>query len=186
MNIQLVWVFFVIYKTIYMYMLMKYAFVMLLGLLKLHGAFDISENTFLRCLVPLVSFSGTPYTLVCQELLRRLQSMNSSAVTSSSHTAKSPELTDEYRSDFLQDQKPYNGHLKDIETKYLSSGGNNRSKEEILKYSRQRVSCFWWFPTINLKLGSTRLVVPTGKMLLASLLLIIYYLTRKKQAVLKR
>ncbi|KAI3447285.1 hypothetical protein Pfo_003950 [Paulownia fortunei] len=121
-----------------------------------------------------------------QELLRRLQSMNSSIVTNSSQTSISAQLPDEYKSDFLQDQKPYNGHHKDIESEYLSYGGNNTAKEEILKFSRQRVPCLWWFPTITLKLGNTRLVVPSGKMLLASLLLLMYYFTRKKQAVLKR
>ncbi|KAL7092484.1 hypothetical protein ACP275_12G167300 [Erythranthe tilingii] len=113
-----------------------------------------------------------------QELLRRLQSMDST-VTSSSKKSTSPELSDEFNSDYLQDQKPYKGHLRDIEN-------NNTSKEEILKFSRQRVPFFWWFPAIKLKLGSTQLVIPTGKMLVASLLLLLYYLTRKKQALVKR
>ncbi|KAL8036582.1 hypothetical protein ABFX02_12G168100 [Erythranthe guttata] len=112
-----------------------------------------------------------------QELLRRLQSMDST-ITSSSKKSTSPELSDEFNSDYLQDQKPYKGHLRDVE--------NNTSKEEILKFSRQRVPFFWWFPAIKLKLGSTQLVIPTGKMLVASLLLLLYYLTRKKQALVKR
>ncbi|KAK6152101.1 hypothetical protein DH2020_014736 [Rehmannia glutinosa] len=118
-----------------------------------------------------------------QELLRRLQSLNSSMVTSSSQTSKSPQLPDEY---FLRDQKPFNEHQKDIESEYLSSGVNITAKEEILKFSRQRVPCFWWFRNIRLKLGNTEVVVPTGKIMLASLLLLTYYFTRKKQAVLKR
>ncbi|KAK4432729.1 protein APEM9 [Sesamum alatum] len=110
----------------------------------------------------------------CQELLRRLRSMNSSVVTSSSQTSTSSQLPDKY-----------NGHHKDIDSEYLSCEGNT-AKEEILKLSRQRVPRYLWFPNITLKLGDTRLVVPSGKMLLATLLLLIYYFTRKKHAVLKR
>ncbi|KAG8373916.1 hypothetical protein BUALT_Bualt11G0075000 [Buddleja alternifolia] len=106
--------------------------------------------------------------------------MNSSTATSSS-----PQLPDEYNSDFLRDKEPYNRLQKDNESKYLSAGGNT-TKEEILKLSRQRVPRIWWFPTISLKLGNTRFVVPCGKMVMASLLLLMYYLTRKKQAALKR
>lgn len=112
--------------------------------------------------------------------------MSSTAVTSSSQTSISPQLPDEYKSDFFRDQKPYNGHQKDIASEYLSCERNNTAKEEILRLSRQRVPSFWWFPTINLKLGNIQLVVPSGKMLLASLLLIMCYITRKKQAMLKR
>ncbi|KAK6126677.1 hypothetical protein DH2020_039585 [Rehmannia glutinosa] len=115
--------------------------------------------------------------------LEKRQSMNSSMVTSSSQTSKSPQLPDEF---FLRDQKPFNEHQKDIESEYLSSGVNITAKEEILKFSRQRVPCFWWFRNIRLKLGNTEVVVPSGKMLLASLLLLTYYFTRKKQAMLKR
>ncbi|KAL6496430.1 hypothetical protein OROGR_029688 [Orobanche gracilis] len=117
-----------------------------------------------------------------QELLRRLQSMNSS-VTTTSQTSKSPELPDEY---FSRDQKQNNEHQKDVESKLLSSGVNITMKEEILKLYRQRFPCFWWFRTIRLKLGNTELVVPSGKLLLASLLLLMYYFTRKKHTVLKR
>ncbi|KAL6519262.1 hypothetical protein OROGR_018582 [Orobanche gracilis] len=117
-----------------------------------------------------------------QELLRRLQSMNSS-VTTTSQTSKSPELPDEY---FSRDQNQKNEHQKDVESKLLSYGVNITVKEEMLKLYRQRVPCFWWFHTIRLKLGNTELVVPSGKLLLASLLLLMYYFTRKKHAVLKR
>ncbi|PIN04946.1 hypothetical protein CDL12_22516 [Handroanthus impetiginosus] len=120
-----------------------------------------------------------------QELLRRLQSMNSSTGTSSSQSLISPRLPDEHKSDLLRVQKPYCGHQKDIESKYLHVE-RNTEKEEILKLSRKRVPYIWWFPTISLKLRNTRFVVPTGKMLLASLLLLLCYVTRKKQAMLKR
>ncbi|GFP82164.1 hypothetical protein PHJA_000359700 [Phtheirospermum japonicum] len=109
-----------------------------------------------------------------QELLRRLQSMNSSI---------SPQLPDELSGD----QKSVNElHQKDVESKHLSPGMNITAKDEILKLSRQRVPCFWWFRTIRLKLGNTEIVLPSGKLLLASLLLLMYYFTRKKQAALKR
>ncbi|XP_073148900.1 protein APEM9 [Henckelia pumila] len=121
-----------------------------------------------------------------QELLRRLNSLNFS-MASSSQTSASPHLPDECNAkyDTLQDQQPYNGHLKGFETINLSNGGST-TKEEILKLSRQRAPCIWWFPTINLKFRNTRLAVPSGKILLAALLLLLYYFTRKKHTALKR
>ncbi|KAL8462773.1 hypothetical protein ACS0TY_033698 [Phlomoides rotata] len=119
-----------------------------------------------------------------RDLLRRLQSMSSSTVTSSSQTSIPPQLPDEYKSNIL-DQNRSNEHQKDGGP-YLSGQRNYTVKDEILKLSRQRVPCFWWFPTINLKFGNIQLPVPSGKLLLASLLLIICYVTRKKQAMLKR
>ncbi|KAL2533351.1 3-phosphoinositide-dependent protein kinase-1 [Abeliophyllum distichum] len=123
-----------------------------------------------------------------QELLRRLHySMNSSKVNSSSQASMSVRQTDEYKrnSDPFGEQKQYNGCLKDFESGHLAGGGNT-TKQAILKLSRHRVPYFWWFPTINLKLGSYRLVVPSGKVLLSCLLLLMYYFMRKKQAALKR
>ncbi|XP_057806541.1 protein APEM9 [Salvia miltiorrhiza] len=120
-----------------------------------------------------------------QVLLRRLQSMSSS-MTSSSQTSISPQLSDVYKSEFLKDQTPYSGHQKDIAPEYLTHEQNNTAKAEILKLSRNRVPYFWWFPTFNVKLGNIQLSIPSGKFLLASLLLIMCYITRKKQALLKR
>ncbi|KAL3625212.1 hypothetical protein CASFOL_030666 [Castilleja foliolosa] len=111
-----------------------------------------------------------------QELLRRLQSMNSSNVTTSSQTSVPSQLANDFSEH----------HQKDIESKSLSHGVNITAKDEILKLSRQRVPCFWWFRTIRLKLGNTELVLPSGKLLLAALLVLMYYITRKKQAALKR
>ncbi|XP_075489221.1 protein APEM9 [Primulina tabacum] len=122
-----------------------------------------------------------------QELLRRLNSLNFSMVTSPSQTSVLPHLPDEYNTkyDTSQDQQPYNGHPKGFETVNLSNRGST-TKEEILKLSRQRAQCIWWFPTINLKFCNTQLAVPSGKIVLASLLLLLYYFTRKKHTALKR
>ncbi|GER42912.1 3-phosphoinositide-dependent protein kinase-1 [Striga asiatica] len=116
------------------------------------------------------------------ELLRKLQSINSS-VTSSSQNSVSTELSDQF---FSGDQEQYKAHHKDVESKYLSSRMNITAKDEIVKLSRQRAPCFWLFRNIRLKLGNTELVVSSGKLLLASLLLLMYYFARKKQATLKR
>ncbi|KAH6798001.1 hypothetical protein C2S52_022555 [Perilla frutescens var. hirtella] len=115
-----------------------------------------------------------------QVLLRRLQSMSSS-ITSSSQTSLSPQLSDVYK-----DQTPYTGHQKDIASEHLSHEQNSTAKADILKLSRKRVPYLWWFPTINLKFGNIQFSIPSGKVLLASLLLIMCYMTRKKQAMLKR
>ncbi|XP_073285414.1 protein APEM9-like [Primulina huaijiensis] len=122
-----------------------------------------------------------------QELLRRLNSLSFSMVTSSSQTCASPHLMDEYNTkyDTLQDRQPYNEHLKGFETINLSNGGST-TKEQILKLSRQRAPCMWWFPTINLKFRNTRLSVPSGKIVLAALLMLLYYFARKKHTALKR
>lgn len=123
--------------------------------------------------------------MVSQALLRRLQLMSSST-TCSSQTTISPQLSDVYRSEFLKDQAPYSGHQKDIASEYLTQEQNNTAKSEILKLSWSKVPYFWWFPTFNVKLGNIQLSIPSWKFLLAFLLLITCYTTRKKQAMLKR
>ncbi|KZV18268.1 3-phosphoinositide-dependent protein kinase-1 [Dorcoceras hygrometricum] len=122
-----------------------------------------------------------------QELLRRLNSLNFSMVTSSSRASASAHVADEYNTkyDTLRDQQPYNGQLKGFETINLSNRGST-TKEEILKLSREKAPCFWWFPTINLKFRNNRVAVPSWKIVLAALLLLLYYFTRKKHTALKR
>lgn len=102
-------------------------------------------------------------------------------MTSSSQTSISPQLSDVYKSEFLKDQTPHSEHQKDF-----SQEQNNTAKAEILKRYQKRVPYFGWFPTINVKLGKSQFPVSSGKLLLASLLLIMCYITRKKQAMLKR
>lgn len=102
-------------------------------------------------------------------------------MTSSSQTSISPQLSDVYKSEFLKDRTPYSEHQKDF-----SHEQNNTAKAEILKLSQKRVPYFGWFPTINVKLGKIQFSIPSGKLLLASLLLIMCYITRKKQAMFKR
>ncbi|CAA0843143.1 Unknown protein [Striga hermonthica] len=117
---------------------------------------------------------------VSQELLRKLQSIYSS-VTNSSQNSVSNELSDEF---FSGDQEQYKAHHTDVEYKYLSARMSITAKDDdIVKISRQRAPCFWWFRNIRLKLGNTQI---EGFALLASLLLLIYYFARRKQATLKR
>ena len=104
----------------------------------------------------------------------------SSSVTSSSQTSL-------YKPEFLKDQTPYNAHQKDNAPGFPThEQNNNTAKAEILKLSRNRVPYFLWFPTFSVKLGNVQLSIPSGKFLLASLLLIMFYITRKKQVMLKR
>lgn len=123
--------------------------------------------------------------MVSQVLLRRLQSIRSS-MTSSSQTSISAQLPDAYKSEFLKDQTPYSGRQKDIVSDYHSHEQNNTAKDAILKLYRNRGPYFGWFPTVNVTLGKIQLAIPSGKLLLASLLFIMCYLTRKKHAQVKR
>ncbi|CAA0842177.1 3-phosphoinositide-dependent protein kinase-1-putative [Striga hermonthica] len=118
-----------------------------------------------------------------QELLRRLESINSS-VTSSSQKSISTPLSDQF---FSGDREQHNEQQQqNVESKFLPSRMNITAKDEILKLSQQRAPHFWWSRNIRLKVGNTELVVANGKLLMASLLLLMYYFTRKKQAALKR
>lgn len=60
------------------------------------------------------------------------------------------------------------------------------SKAAILKLSERIEPCFWCFRAIKLKFGSTQFVISSGKIMLGCLILIIYYVFRKKKASAKR
>lgn len=116
-----------------------------------------------------------------QELLRRLQSMNSSKFTSSSQIQILPNQANGHNANLSQDQILYNGQHNDIESRHIPSR-RKTAKEEILKLSKQRVPYLHWFPTFSIKFGNTRIVVPNAKMVLVFFLLLICYFTRKKHA----
>lgn len=103
-----------------------------------------------------------------------------------SQTSISPQLSDVYKSEFMRTQTTHGGQQKDMVPENLSDEQNNTAMAEILKLSRKRVPYYSWFPAINVKLGKMQFSIPSGKLLLASLILIVCYLTRKKQALLKR
>ncbi|CAL0323089.1 unnamed protein product [Lupinus luteus] len=114
-----------------------------------------------------------------QALLRRLHSMHSLKST----TLKSP--TDNTEAYSLKELNVCEGSPK------ASSGNhaNNKkhaSKEAVLKLSERIEPYFWCFRSINVKFGSTKFVISSGKIMLGCLMLFTYYLFRKKQATLKR
>ncbi|XP_051149644.1 protein APEM9 [Andrographis paniculata] len=117
-----------------------------------------------------------------QELLRRLQSMNTSKVTSSSQTSRLSQQANGSKSNISQ---LYNGQHGNIESKHISPR-QKTAKEEILQMSQQRLPYLQWFPTFSFKIGNTHIAVPNRKLLLVSFLLLVYYSSRKKHAALKR
>ncbi|XP_059634639.1 protein APEM9 isoform X2 [Cornus florida] len=82
-----------------------------------------------------------------QELLRRLHSLCSSKLTSSSHGSLEPSLADELDTS--------EGSPKALKAHFPSNGDDDKRKA-ILKLYGQGVPCFWWFRTINLKFGFLR------------------------------
>ncbi|KAK3009030.1 hypothetical protein RJ639_013474, partial [Escallonia herrerae] len=90
-------------------------------------------------------YKSVPFTqliLLLLELLRRLHSMNYSEMTNLTDTSVSPLLPVACES-FAKPLKTQN-----------QSNGENGAKQTILKFSGQRVPCFWWFRTITLKFGN--------------------------------
>uniref|UniRef100_A0A5B7AIW6 3-phosphoinositide-dependent protein kinase-1 n=1 Tax=Davidia involucrata TaxID=16924 RepID=A0A5B7AIW6_DAVIN len=122
-----------------------------------------------------------------QGLLRRLLSLNSSKITSSSQGSVSSLLAGEHGncSSSLKEPDISEGSPKALKAQYPSNGDNDK-KQAILKLSGQRVPCFWWFRTITLKFGNGQSVISNGNIVLACLVFLMYYLLRRKRASLKR
>ncbi|KAH1241817.1 Protein APEM9 [Glycine max] len=116
-----------------------------------------------------------------QELLRRLHSMQSpkSTILSQSSFLQSPTNSNEAYP--LKEQNVSEGLPK-----ALKSNEKYRSKEAVTKLSERIEACFWCFRGINLKIGTSKFVITSGKIMLGCLILFIYYVFRKKQATLER
>ncbi|XP_021833939.1 protein APEM9-like [Prunus avium] len=70
-------------------------------------------------------------------------------------------------------------------TKYPPNG-ETAKKPAVFNSSKRLEACVWWFRTITLKFGSSRVVISNGRIVLGFLILLIYYVFRRKQATLKR
>ncbi|KAK7397514.1 hypothetical protein VNO78_18690 [Psophocarpus tetragonolobus] len=120
-----------------------------------------------------------------QGLLRRLHSMHSpkSTILSQNSFPQSPTNSNEGYS--LKEQNASEGLPKALKNKHI---GNKkyRSKEAVSKLSEKIEACFWCFRGINLKIGTTKFVITSGKIMLGCLIVFIYYVFRKKQTTLKR
>ncbi|XP_062007715.1 protein APEM9 [Rosa rugosa] len=111
-----------------------------------------------------------------QVLLRRLHSLHSIKATNASQGSFSSLLVDNY-----EDPSP-EGRPK---VKYPLNG-DTAKKQAVLKLSKRLEPCLWWFRTITLKFGNTRLVISNGKIALGCLILLISYVLQRKRATLKR
>ncbi|KAJ9550666.1 hypothetical protein OSB04_014711 [Centaurea solstitialis] len=102
-----------------------------------------------------------------QEYLRRLQSMYSSNNATGSQSDGNVTSSVSHKK-----QTPSSKTQPDT------------AKEAILRYSAQHVSTSWWFRTLNVKFGSIKFAISNGSILLTALmLLILYYMRRKKYSI---
>ncbi|XP_010313976.1 protein APEM9-like [Solanum lycopersicum] len=117
-----------------------------------------------------------------QDLLRRLHSMNTLKLGSSLQSSALPLQIDECTTDSssLVEEKSCNGTTNILEHRDQSKG-ENTTKQSILDFSRRRTP-FWWFRTVTLKFGSSRLVLSNGSIFLGFLVALVYYIARRKQA----
>lgn len=116
--------------------------------------------------------------------MRRLHSMHSFKSTNLSQTslAQSPPNNNEACS--LTELHACLGSPKALKDKHLDKKSN--LKEVILQLSERIEPCFWCFRAINLKFGTAQFVMSSGKIMLGCLIVLIYYVFRKKQASVKR
>lgn len=119
-------------------------------------------------------------TLYLQGLLRRLHSMHSpkSTILSQISYPQSPTNSSEVYS--LKEQNGYEGLPKALDNE------NYRSKKAVPKLSERLEACFWCFRAINLKIGTAKFVITSGKIMLGFLIVLICYVFKKKQATIKR
>ncbi|XP_027921060.1 protein APEM9-like isoform X2 [Vigna unguiculata] len=119
-----------------------------------------------------------------QGLLRRLYSMHSpeSTIVSQPFPQSPTNRNEDYS---LKERNMSEGLPQASKTKHLNNE-SNRSKNALIKLSKQIETCFCCFRGIHLKIGSTKFVITSGKIMLGCLLLFIYYVFRKKQATIKR
>ncbi|WMV37025.1 hypothetical protein MTR67_030410 [Solanum verrucosum] len=121
-----------------------------------------------------------------KDLLRQLYSMNTLKLVSSSQSSALPLQIDECTTDStsLIEEKSCNGTANILEHRDQSKG-ENTMKQSILEFSRRRTP-LWWFRTVTLKFGSSRLVLSNGSIFLGFLAALVYYTVRRKQASLWR
>ncbi|CAK9317959.1 unnamed protein product [Citrullus colocynthis] len=122
-----------------------------------------------------------------QVLLRRLDYLQSLKAASLSQSSPSSLPRDDYRthlssSEGLQVSRASKtaldpGHHQD---------GESANRETVLRLHKLTKPWFWPFRTLTLKFGSTQLVISTRRIVLSCLLVLIFYLLRRKLATLKR
>ncbi|KAL6286378.1 hypothetical protein ACE6H2_010768 [Prunus campanulata] len=111
-----------------------------------------------------------------------IHSLHSVKATNSSQGSISSLLSNEAHSTCLKQIAVLDGYPK---TKYPPNG-ETAKKPAVFNLSKRLDACVWWFRTITLKFGSARVVISNGRIVLGFLILLIYYVFRRKQATLKR
>ncbi|XP_061362071.1 protein APEM9 [Gastrolobium bilobum] len=120
-----------------------------------------------------------------QGILRRLQSMHSLKNTILSQTTFPQSPTNNNEAYSLKELNACEGSAKALKGKHRDNQ-KYRSKEAVPKLSERIETCFWCFRSINLKFGTAKFVISSGKIMLGCLILFIYYVYRKKQHTFKR
>ncbi|XP_031254432.1 protein APEM9 [Pistacia vera] len=121
-----------------------------------------------------------------QVLLRRLHSRYSLKATDVSQgSSLLSEDFHEVHSSSLKKLNVSERSSKALNANYLPSG-ENVTKQALLKFSRQTYPCFLWFRAITLKFGNVRMVISNWNVAFGCLIVLAYYLFRRKQASMKR
>ncbi|XP_062115360.1 protein APEM9 [Humulus lupulus] len=114
-----------------------------------------------------------------QELLRRLHSLHSAKATTSSR-GSSALMADNSKK---QRNLP-NGSPQVLDNNYPLNDEKIR-KQAVLRFSKGVTPYNWWYRSLNLKLGSIQIVVSNGKIAFGCLIVLIYWILRRKRASLK-
>lgn len=130
---------------------------------------------------------------ILQEILRKLQSLSSSKRSSSPSATEMNQLADRTRTLSATATKPLQG-AESFSTNANALKNPNHDASNAVTLGSSLSSLFnriarslWWFRTIRLKCGNATLIIPRGKVLLwSSLVLVILHIFRRKQAILRR
>lgn len=119
-----------------------------------------------------------------QELLRRLHSLYAIKATSLSQ-GPLPPMPYVYETPLIGEENASEEYIRSVEQKSIPNGGNDR-KLALLKLYGQGEPCFWLFKSVNVRFGNFRLVLSNGKILLGCLMLLAYFVVRRKRSALNR
>ncbi|KAF3437271.1 hypothetical protein FNV43_RR20024 [Rhamnella rubrinervis] len=117
-----------------------------------------------------------------QDLLRRIHSLYSIKAPNLSKGSLSPSLEDNPK-DF-KTLEAFEGSPEVLKDKNPITG-ENTGKQAVLKLSKRMEPCIWWFRTMTLKFGNARVVLSNGKIAVGFLILLLYYILRRKKATVK-
>ncbi|KAK9989598.1 hypothetical protein SO802_029837 [Lithocarpus litseifolius] len=150
------------------------------------GVYEYVEVVEVYAVTLLATVLQDMHLAISWVLLRKLHSLHSLKATNLSQ-GSSPLPADNHDG-HLSSQKELNvseGSQKALKATYPPNQGNV-TKQEVLKLSERMEPYFWWFRTITFKFGNARLVISNGKIMLGCLILLMFYVLRRKKAALKR